>query len=742
VRRTAAGTVLVAVLVAACSDGGDDTPTADTPVANTPAATDAPEVNSPATTEPDDAPPTTAPLDQSAGPIAAPVRSTATERPIYFVMPDRFENGDPTNDTGGLEGDALVHGFDPTRRGFHHGGDLVGLRERLPYLHDLGMRALWITPPFTNRFVQGNGTLEGSSSSYHGYWQIDWDRIDPHLGTEDDMHALIDAAHDLGMHVYFDIVANHTGDVITYAEGSTVYYSQTARPYRDADGVPFDPAEYAGGDTFPELDPAVSFAYTPTFRDPADATAKSPAWLNDVTLYHNRGDSSFSGESDTFGDFFGLDDLFTEHPRVVAGMIEMYGDIIERYDIDGVRVDTMKHVNIEFWEAFAPAIRERAAALGKPDFAMFGEVFNTDPIVQSSFTNVGVVSTLDFIFDNALQQYVTGGGADVLVEAFDDDDWFTDADNNASMQVTFFGNHDKGRMGHLVDSARPGADDAELLARLQLANDLLFLVRGQPVVYYGDEQGFTGTGGDQLARQDMFPSLTPEYVDDDSIGTDATPADDNFDPDHPLYRHIASLAELRAEHPAFSTGAHVVHDTDGPVFAFSRIDRDERVEYVVLTNSNASLAVPARFPVLSPDTAFTALRGDVPADLRSDPTGELFVEVPPLGTIVLRADAPLAPPAEPPTIRLVRPDAGIEIPTARYRIEAELGDRRYAEVTFAVAIDGAEPVVIGVDDAAPYRVYWNNAALPAGTAVDVIATVSDGSGALRSDVVSVTLGER
>lgn len=742
-RRAAAVVVLAAGALALAACSGDDTPTASPSVSTVRPAVTTGAVSAPVSVPTSVPPPTSAgPVDESLGPVAAPVRNPAGAAPIYFVMPDRFDNGDPANDTAGLSGDQLVHGFDPTNRAYHHGGDLIGLRDRLPYLDGLGVGAIWITPPFTNRFVQGDGTVAGSSSSYHGYWQIDWDRVDPHLGTEADLQALIAAAHDLGLRVYFDIVINHTGDVIQYEAGSNVYFSQSAKPYLDASGVPFDPADHAGTGEFPQLDPATSFPYVPTFGDPADATAKSPAWLNDVTLYHNRGNSSFSGESDTFGDFFGLDDLFTEHPRVVSGMIEIYGGIIERYDVDGFRVDTMKHVDLAFWEQFAPAIRERAAALGKPDFSMFGEVFNTDPIQQSSFTNAGVPATLDFILNDALHRYVAGGNGDVLAAAFDDDDWFTDADGNASMQVTFMGNHDQGRMGHLLAQADPAADDAELLARAMLANDLLFLSRGTPVVYYGDEQGFTGSGGDQLARQDMFPTQTPEYADDDLIGTERSPTADHFDPSHPLYRHIASLSALRERHQAFVTGAHVVHDTDGPVFAFSRVDRDERVEFVVLTNSNASLDVPARFSVLSPDTTFTAIVGDAPAGLRSDANGELFVEVPPLGTIVLRADAPLAPPSAAPTMGITRPEPGDELQTERYRIEVALADRRYAEVTFAVAVDGSDPEVVGVDDAPPYRVYWNNADLPAGTEVDVIATVDDGSGALRSDVVTVTLGDR
>ena len=677
------------------------------------------QTTEPVTTE--TTPSDTAPPGAPTGPVAPPVRHPATERPIYFVMPDRFENGDPSNDTGGVDPGAgpLVHGHEPTDIGFHHGGDLAGLTARLPYIAELGMGAIWITPPFTNRYVQGDGTLEGSSSSYHGYWQIDWSSVDPHLGTDEEMIEFVDAAHELGLHVYFDIVVNHTGDVITYeplpgeTEPSFVYRSTANEPY------------------------------TPTFADPADATVKWPDWLNDTSNYHNRGNSTFQGESSLFGDFFGLDDLATELPVVVDGMIELYGDVIERYDVDGFRIDTMKHVDVDFWEEFAPAIRERAAELGKPDFFMFGEVFSTDPILTSTYTNAGVPATLDFIVAGGIDRYVAEGGTgEIFAQAFDDDDWFTDADKNASMQVGFYGNHDEGRMGHLLDRADPGADDERLLARARLANDLLFLTRGVPVVYYGDEQGFTGTGGDRLARQSMFPAVAPDYVDDVGIGSDVTPAEDNFDPTHPLYTHIAELAAFREEHPTLVTGAQIVHDVDGPLFAFSRVDRTERVEYVVVTNSNPSLAAPARIDVLSDDADFEVLRGEVTGPIPTDENGEILVEVAPLSTVVVRATSPLPAPSEATHVTIVRPDDGAEVPTPRYRIEAELDDDRFAEVTFAVRDGDRSPVVLGVDDAAPYRIYWDTTPFPDGSTVDLIATVDDGSGSPRSDTVSVTLGDR
>src|ERR1700756_5505753 len=153
-------------------------------------------------------------------PAAAATPSYRARRPedevIYFVMPDRFENGDPSNDRGGLAGDRLATGFDPTDTGFYHGGDLKGLTAKLGYLQGLGVTAVWLTPIFKNKAVQGPPGHE--SAGYHGYWITDFTRVDPHFGSEQDLEALTVAAHRRGMKVYLDIIANHTADVIRYRE--------------------------------------------------------------------------------------------------------------------------------------------------------------------------------------------------------------------------------------------------------------------------------------------------------------------------------------------------------------------------------------------------------------------------------------------------------------------------------------------------------------------------------------------
>ncbi len=390
---------------------------------------------------------------------------------------------------------------------------------------------------------------DDKSAGYHGYWITDFTQIDPHLGTNEELRGLIDDAHSRGMKVFFDIITNHTADVIDYREAKRpAYVSKDVKPYRDASGRPFDDRDYAGTNRFPSLSPSVSFPFTPFV--PAGEPRKVPEWLNDVTLYHNRGNTTFVGENSQYGDFFGLDDLFTEHPRVVRGMTDIYNGWIRDFGIDGFRIDTMKHVDDDFWKAFAPDVLRYAQRQGKREFFMFGEVFDTSRPYTSHFTTSDrVQAVLDFPFQAAAQSFAAGSGStDALRDLFLGDDWYTDADSNAYQLPTFLGNHDMGRIGNFIRGANSGADDAEVLARDRLAHALMYLSRGNPVIYYGDEQGFVGDGGDQLARQDMFPSQVPEYNDDDLIGTDATTAEENFDTTHPLYTGIGALARLTREH--------------------------------------------------------------------------------------------------------------------------------------------------------------------------------------------------
>jgi alpha-amylase len=664
------------------------------------------------------------------------LRAPVTDENFYFVMGDRFANGSTANDKGGLGDDPLVSGYDPTKKGFYQGGDLKGLRSKLDYVQGLGATSIWLTPIFKNKAVQ---LEDGPSAGYHGYWITDFTQVDPHLGTNQDLADLVSAAHRKGLKVYFDIITNHTADVIGYEQGARkAYVSKDVSPYRTAAGNVFDDRDYAGTNQFPALDPATSFPYTPVL-DPSEKNLKAPAWLNDVTLYHNRGDTTFVGENSQYGDFFGLDDLFTENPKVVTGMTDIYKTWIKDFGVDGFRVDTMKHVNDEFWQKFAPAIVDYAHKHGKPEFFVFGEVAldghdaSTKAFTSHYTTTDKVQAILDFPFQSAARDFASrSGAASDLATFFTNDDWYTDADSNAYELPTFLGNHDMGRIGFFLKADNSGAADSELVQRDRLAHELLYFSRGNPIVYYGDEQGFTGDGGDQVARQTMFASQVPEYLDDDLIGTDSTHAVDNFNTSHPLYQDIKALAALTKAHPALRNGTHQSrYASDGPgIYAFSRVDRHQNREYVVALNDSET-AQTASIPTYSANGSFTKLYGAGAGSAVSGADRALTLTVPALTTVVYEANRQIPRSRWAPHVSLEQPAPSAES-RSRMHVAADVNGSSNYEVTFYAKTGSSNGHgrwrSIGTDDTAPYQVFHDVSALSPGKKLTYRAVVRDNAG--------------
>ncbi|MBT2423965.1 pullulanase-type alpha-1,6-glucosidase [Streptomyces sp. ISL-22] len=668
---------------------------------------------------------------------AEPARHDSTREQFYFVLPDRFANGDTGNDKGGLTGSRLATGYDPTDKGFYQGGDLKGLTRKLDYIKGLGTTSIWMAPIFKNQPVQGTGS--NASAGYHGYWITDFTQVDPHFGTNKDLQTLISKAHAKGMKVYFDVITNHTADVVDYQEKSYDYLSKGAFPYLTKDGRPFDDADYADGTRkFPAVD-ADSFPRTPAVPA-AKKNLKVPSWLNDPTMYHNRGDSTFAGESSAHGDFSGLDDLWTERPEVVSGMEKIYQRWVRDFDIDGFRIDTVKHVNMEFWTQWATALDSYAAKKGRDDFFMFGEVYSADTNVTAPYVTQGRLdATLDFPFQEAARQYASqGGSARKLAGVFGDDYKYTTDKANAYEQVTFLGNHDMGRIGYFLNQDNPKATDAELLKKDRLANELMFLSRGNPVVYYGDEQGFTGAGGDKDARQTLFASKTADYLDDDQLGTDRTHASDAYDPSAPLYRQISALSKLRKAHPALADGVQTErYAADGAgVYAFSRTDARKGIEYVVAFN-NADEAKTATFATGSAGMAFKGIYG-TDDSVRSDADKKLTVTVPAGSAIVLKAAGRLAEPATEPTLTLRAPAAGA---TGTVEIGADVDGGQLNRVVFAAQVGNGKWKTLGSADHAPYTVTQTiGKDVPAGTALRYKAVVIDSTGRTASATAASTTG--
>ena len=384
-----------------------------------------------------------------------------------------------------------------------------------------------------------------------------------------------------------------------------------------------------------------NYAYTVEVP-PAERNEKVPAWLNNPIYYHNRGDSTFRDESSTMGDFGGLDDVFTENPRVVSGMIDIYCSWITKYRVDGFRIDTAQHVNPEFWQKFVPAMLSCARSVEIPHFHIFGEVAmdDVDPAHTAVNTRVDKLpSVLDFGFLWAVRDIIVKDGpTDELSKLFRADALYEGGAEAALQLPTFVSNHDSpGHIGAAIRLARPKASADEVLKRDMLAQAMLLTLRGVPTIYFGDEQGFAGkSGGDQNARQDMFPSRVASYNEDSLIGTTATTAQSNFDPTHPLYREISKLAHVRTSHRALTRGLQVIRyaqDKAG-LFAVSRFDPDTHREMLLLFNTSME-PIRQNVRVEARSTEFDTLAGNCPK-VASAP-GSVAIDLPPLGYAVCDA---------------------------------------------------------------------------------------------------------
>lgn len=555
---------------------------------------------------------------------------------FYFVMPDRFHNAIAENDNGDPSRPISFGGLDPQSKWAFHGGDIAGVEAKLDYIQGLGISSIWMTPILRNKAIQNDGF------AHHGYWVVDFTEIDPHFGSNQDLKNLIDAAHERGIKVFFDIITNHTADVIKYKEchdenGDYLAVDQKACKFISS-------SELAAGKS-----------YTPFLLN--DETAvKFPKWLNDTKYYNNQGDSFWQGESAIKGDFSGLDDIDTSKPEVISGLTEVFKNLISDFKPDGFRIDTVKHVDIEFWQSFGPAVMEHAQSIGIPDFFIFGEVYDGNPAGLSKFTTEGKLpSVLDFGFAfNTRDVLLKNKPISQLAQLFDNDDYYRDHDSRPNELLNFLGNHDMGRLGHFIEQDLPEASEAEKLRLSQLAHAFMFFSRGIPVVYYGDEQGFTGDGGDVDAREDMDPSMVDVYNDNNLIGTKSTTATSNFDISHPLYQTLKALAEIRKSSVALRRGEHInrISDNEKRVYGFSRIVQDDanKTDFLTVFNfSNEEQSVILNSQGLQYKNveagggSLASLAHKVYQHKAKAKTNQLAITLPPLSYAMLESSNSLAP---------------------------------------------------------------------------------------------------
>jgi glycosidase len=244
-------------------------------------------------------------------------------------------------------------------------------------------------------------------------------------------------------------------------------------------------------------------------------------------------------------------------------------------------------------------------------------------------------SVLDFAFGVTAVKTISGEWPTEAWREFFSQDVLYEGGDAAAMQLpTFLGNHDAGRFATFIRRALPNVPDDELLKRVELGHVLMLSARGAPTIYYGDEQGFAGDGGDQDAREDMFASHVAVYNDNKLVGTPATTAQSNFEPAHPLYRLIRKLADVRKASPALRRGSTVFRagEEKPGLLAFSRILEGHEVLVAVNTSNEP---VERNVVVETGSQAFTTLAGTCPS--KATAPGSVRIALPPLGYAVCDA---------------------------------------------------------------------------------------------------------
>jgi neopullulanase len=460
---------------------------------------------------------------------------------MYLIMPDRFANGDPTND----EPAEATGSYDRSKPRAYHGGDLRGIQNHLTYLKDLGVTTLWLTPIVKN----------GAAQDYHGYGAVDLYAVEPHLGAMKDYQDLVAAAHKQGLKIFFDIVPNHVGLKHPWVSNPPLpdWFHGTLQHHLDS----FSPIKgsfygKAGGQA--------------DANDPFEALIDPHAKMR---MKRNL----------TEGWFFGvLPDMNTENPVVEQYLLQNSIWWTEISGLDGFRVDTFPYVGRKFWANWHAGLHRLY-----PRLTTIGEVFHPDPSVTSFFVggtkrydgiDSGLTTVFDFpmfftLRDVLLRNAPVGRIADVLRH----DTLYV----RPEMLVPFFANHDVSRFASTEGSSP---------AKLKLAFGLTLTLRGIPEIYYGDEIGMPG-GGDPDNRRD-FPGGW--IGDTNNAFTQAGRTREQQE----IFSCVQALLKLHREHTALRGGWlwHLASDETSYVFA-----RESEEERLVAAFNNADQPRELRVPL-------------------------------------------------------------------------------------------------------------------------------------------------
>jgi glycosidase len=463
---------------------------------------------------------------------------------VYLIMPDRFGNGDPSNDDPAKAPGLL----DRAKTRFYHGGDLKGVTDHLPYLKELGVTTVWMTPVYDNAdHINERETYDGQPvTDYHGYGAVDFYGVDEHLGDMAALRALVDRAHALGLKVVQDQVANHTG------------------PYH----------------------PWVQDPPTPTWWNGTQERHLANTWqiwtLGDP---HGTTDTGVATEGGWFAGI--LPDLNQGDPEVARYVIQNSLWWVGMAGFDGIRQDTLPYVPRAFWRDWTAALRRQ-----HPTLRVLGEVYDGDPAIVSYYqggargidgVDTGISSLFDFPLFYPLRRAFAEGKAVREVASMLAHDRLYPAPEQLA---PFLGVHDMQRFLN-----EPGAS----VAGLKLALTFLATTRGMPILYYGDEIAMRG-GGDPDNRRD-FPGGFPGDTADAFTIEGRTPEQEQ------VHAHVKQVLALRRELAPLRQGRLLNLLVDEQAYVYARTTKDG-VVLVAFNNDTkpAELDVPVS-AVAIPDGA-------------------------------------------------------------------------------------------------------------------------------------------
>ncbi|MDI9237823.1 alpha-amylase family glycosyl hydrolase [Lysobacter sp. LF1] len=504
---------------------------------------------------------------------------------VYFVVTDRFVNGDPSNDhrdQGGPDPatrtfDRLTPGSDQGDNIGYLGGDFKGIVDHLDYIRGMGFTALWVTPIVDNpdeaftggKPAQKGGFLtDGGKTGYHGYWGVNFYRLDEHLPSPGlDFAGLASAVHGKDMKLVLDIVGNH---------GSPSY-------------------------TMPKAQPKFGQVFDREGKLVADHQNLRPEQLDPANNPLHRFYNTTPGLAE-------LSDLNENNPAVMDYLSGAYAQWIAQ-GADALRIDTIGWLPHPFWHEFVARMRKQ-----KPGMFMFGEAFEYDAtkIAEHTLAKNAGVSVLDFPLKQGLEKvfgHEQAGFEELAGRLFLREGPYA----NPYDLATFYDNHDMARL----DATDDGFIDA---------HNWLFTARGIPVVYYGSEVGFMRGRPEHDGNRNYFGA---ERI----AGA----------PQHPIAQHLTRIAHVRAASPALQRGLQLNVELKGDRAAFYRVIQHDGVAQTALVLLNKG-ATPASFEVkqwLQPGTWRAAVAG---GEKKVRAGGALRATVPEHGVEVFLLDAPVTQP--------------------------------------------------------------------------------------------------